>query len=260
MAKQKDWGSWEEVDRSDNYTLTWSSEGKGGSGKTHFLLTAPDPIAVHLFDPDGLAGLKKNPLFKKKDIRVIQYNFNPGDIKEADRPEAARDALAQFRENQRMALKNARTIGWDKEDHVWEMVRYAHLDSFTGKPSNYYELNLFYRSLFHDAAFAGVNMGVIRGLKQVWGKVSTSKEGKAQYGYTDEVEARGQGEVPELVQVVLRHRWDAAVGDFVATIHEKCRVGDAKALIGTENIGLTFKELGELLYPETADLDESPWE
>jgi hypothetical protein len=259
MAKQKDWGQWEEVDRSDSYSITWSSEGVGGSGKTHFLLTAPEPIAVHMFDPDGLAGLKKNPLFKKKDIRVIQYNFNPGDLSEDDRPKAAEDALAQFRENQRTALKNARSIGWDKEDHVWEMVRYAHLESYTGKPSNYYELNLLYRGFFHDAAMAGVNMGVIRGLKKVWGKTGTSKEGKTQYGYTDAVEARGQGEIPELVQVVLRHRWDADSRSFVATIHEKCRVGDAENLLGTEHVGLTFKELGVLLYPETEEM-EGVWE
>lgn len=260
MAKAKDWGNWEEVDRSENYSMITSNEGPGGSGKSHFVCTGPEPICFHMFDPDGLAGLKKNPLFKKKEIRVISYNFNPGKLSEDDRPKAAQDALEQFKENQDTALTNARTIAWDKEDHVWEMVRYANLESFTGKPSNYYELNLLYRGFFHDAAMAGVNLSVIRGLKKVWGRTGVSKEGKTQYGYTDEVEARGQGEIPELVQVVLRHRWDKDVQDFVAQIHEKCRVGNAKKLIGREFQALTFRDLGEAIYPETRDMDDSPWE
>jgi hypothetical protein len=107
---------------------------------------------------------------------------------------------------------------------------------------------------------AGVNFGVIRGMKEKWGKTGSNREGKATFGSLGELEPRGQREVPELVQVVLRHRWDAEVGDFVATIHEKCRVGDAKNLIGTEHCGLTFRELGEAIYPETIEMTDSPWE
>jgi hypothetical protein len=259
MAKQKDWGSWEEVDRSENYSLIWASEGVGGSGKTHFGLTAPEPIAVHLFDPGGLTGLTKNALFKKKDIRVLKYNITLGNYDEDDRSKAATDALAQFKENQEVALRNARTILWDKEDHVWELLRWARLGGISDKPPSYYELNLEYRSFFHEAEMAGVNLGVIRGMKEKWGKTGANKEGRATFGGLGELEPRGQKEVPELVQVVLRHRWDKDVSDFVATVHEKCRVGDAKALIGTEHIGLTFPELGKLIYPETEDL-EGVWE
>lgn len=262
MAKtrEKDWGEWEEVDRSDSYSVIWDSEGPGGSGKSHFLLTGPEPIAVHLFDPGGLTGLTKNPLFKKKDIRVLKYNVALGKLDEDDRAKAAEEAIEQFKENQAVALRNARTIGWDKEDHVWEMLRWARLGGTSDKPSSYYELNLEYRGFFHDAEMAGVNMGVIRGMKEKWGKTGSNREGKATYGSLGEMEPRGQKEVPELVQVVLRHRWDSEVGDFVTAIHEKCRVGDAKSLIGTEHVGLTFKELGEKLYPETEDMDPSPWE
>jgi len=256
MAKtrEKDWGSWEDVDRSDNYSLIWASEGVGGSGKSHFGLTGPEPIAVHLFDPGGLKGLVKNALFKKKEIKVIPYSFNPGKLAEEDRPKAAQEALAEFLENQATALKHARTILLDKEDHAWEMLRYAKLEAVSDRPANYYELNLEYRGWFHDAEMAGVNFGVLRGMKEKWGKTGSNREGKATYGSLGELEPRGQREVPELVQVVLRHRWDAEVGDFVTTIHEKCRVGDAKALIGTEHVGLTLKELGEKIYPETADM------
>jgi len=253
--REKDWGAWTDVDRSENYAMTAASEGVGGSGKTHFGLTMPDPICVHLFDPGGLAGLVKNPLFKKKDIKVIQYRFNPGKLDEDDRPKAAKDALDEFQENQTTALKHARSIIWDKEDHVWEMLRYAKLEAVSDRPSNYYELNLEYRGWIHDIEMAGINFCAIRGMKEKWGKTGSNKDGKSTFGSLGELEPRGQKEIPELVQIVLRHRWDAEVKDFVVTIHEKCRVGDAKTLLGTEHCGLTWRELGELAYPETAEMD-----
>lgn len=253
--RDKEWGRFEPVDRSENYSVIWASEGVGGSGKTHFLLTAPEPIAIHLFDPGGLRGLVKNELFKKKDIRVIQYNFNPGKLSIEDRPKAAQDTLAEFLENQAVALKNARTIGWDKEDHVWETLRYAKLEAVSDRPASYYELNLEYRGWFHDAEMAGVNLGVIRGMKEKWGKTGSNREGKATFGALGEMEPRGQREVPELVQVVLRHRWDEESRQFMVKIHEKCRVGPAPELIGQEWSGLDFPMLGTLLYPETDGTD-----
>lgn len=247
MAKRQrdtDWGRFEEVDRSLGRNIVWASEGVGGSGKTHFGLTAPEPIAIHMFDPGGVKGLSRNPLFRQKDIRIIQYTFNPGRISEEDRPQAARDALAEFKENQEVALTNARTILWDKEDHVWEMLRYAQLDGVSDRPSNYYELNLEYRGWFHDAEIAGVNLGVIRGMKEKWG---TNAKGSP-VG-TGLLEPRGQREVPELVQVVLRHRWDDESKDFVTKIHEKCRLGpNAKDLIGQEFAGLDYDTLSEIIF------------
>jgi hypothetical protein len=245
------WGRFQEVDRSDDgSSIVWASEGVGGSGKSHFLLTAPEPIAVHLFDPGGLKGLVNNELFKTKEIRVIQYSFNPGKLSVDDRPKAAQDALEEFLENQGVALKNARTIGFDKEDHVWEMLRYARLEAVSDRPANYYELNLEYRGWFHDAEIAGVNLGVIRGMKEKWGKTGSNREGKATYGSLGELEPRGQREVPELVQIVLRHRWDNEAKEFMVKVHEKCRIGPAKELIGEEFSGLDFPTLASLVYPE----------
>jgi len=253
MAKST-WGRFEPVDRSLTPSILWASEGTGGSGKSHFLLTAPEPIAVMLFDPAGLKGLVNNDLFKHKDIRVISYGFNPGKLAHDDRPKAATDALAQFREDYQVALSNARTVGWDKEDHIWEALRYANLEDFTGRPANYYELNMEYRGWFHEAEMAGVNLGVLRGMKEKWGKIGVSKRtGEPQFGGLGEDIPRGQKEVPELVQVVLRHRWDDEQKDFVTRIHDKCRLGPAKDLIGEEFTNLDFPTLATVLYPETSE-------
>lgn len=247
--REPDWGRFQEVDRSLGRNILWASEGGGGSGKSHFGLTAPEPIAVHLFDPAGLKGLTRNPLFREKEIKVIQYNFQPGKLAEEDRGKAAEDILAEFLENQDVALANAKTILWDKEDHVWEMLRYARLGGTSDRPSSYYELNLEYRGWFHDAEMAGVNMGVIRGMKEKWGV-----NGKGSPMGLGIEEPRGQREVPELVQVVLRHRWDNEQKDFITTIHEKCRLGpNAKSLIGEEFAGLDYDTLSSIIFDGEED-------
>ncbi len=255
MAKAKDWGEWEEVDRSDAFYLMLSNEGPAGSGKSHFALTGPEPICVHQFEVGGLVGLKKNPLFRKKDIRVIPYDAALGNYPEGeDRKKAAEEVLEKFKEQQAIALKNgARTIVLDKEDYLWKLTRFARLGSNSDRPTQYDELNMEYQAMFHDVEMAGVNFCCIRGMKEKWGD-------KASAGGTGIYEPRGMKEVAELCHIVLRHRWDNDVRDFVTTIHEKCRVGEnPKDLIGTEHIGLTFKELGEMIYPETADM-EGVWE
>lgn len=238
---------------ADRYCLSWSSQGPAGSGKSHFLLTAPDPIWVGVFsDPGGISRLvKQHPEFRKKDIRWTEYAFNPAAYDLGDRPKAARDAYERFRSDYATALKHARTVGWDKEDQVWELLRYAKLDHYTDKPASYYELNLEYANWFHEAADAGVNLGVLRGMKEKWGQ-----NAKGSPVSTGELVPRGQKEVDEKVMVVLDHRFDADAADFVTRIHDKCRVGPAKDLIGQEFPGLDFETLATLLYPEA---DPSVW-
>ena len=205
---------------------------------------------MQLFDPDGLAPLLKKEEFANKDIRFRQYDFNPGKLAAEDRPKAAQEALGRFREDHQTALKNARTIGIDKEEMLWELIRYARLEAYTDRPSSYYELNLEYRGLFADAAKAGVNLGAMRGLKEKW-----APNHKGTPTGTGEYEPRGQKEVNELVQVVLSHRWDDDERQFKTRIHDKCRIGPATDLIGQEFSGLDFPTLMLLLYPDADPAD-----
>lgn len=244
---------------NDPYCLSWASQGPAGTGKSHFLLSAPDPIWVAVFsDPGGISRIvNQNPDFKAKDIRWKEYSFNPAayTVESGDRAKAAKDALAEFRSDYITALKHAKTVGWDKEDQVWEMLRYARLDHYTGKPASYYELNLEYANWFHEAADAGVNLGVIRGLKEKWG---LNERGSPTS--TGEFVPRGQKEVGEKVLVVLDHYWDADEKKFMTRIgtkdDPKCRVGPAQELIGQEFPGLDFATLAFSLYPETIDTPE----
>lgn len=261
MAKSNnsEWGRFQVAQESDTRSIILSNEGGGGSGKTHFALTMPDPIAVFLFDPAGLKGLLNQKQFRKKDIRVINYyeKANLGAMSDkSDRAQASQDALEEFLEDWAVALKQARSLVWDKEDHVWEMLRYANNEDFKAEPKSYYELNMQYRGWFTEAEQAGKNLAVIRGMKEKWGKTGVNRNtGNPTYGGLGIDVPRGQKEVRELVQVNLAHRWDDDDRAFVTTIMEKCRLGNAAKLIGTEYKNLDFATLVTMLYPD-ADLDE----
>lgn len=254
-----DWGRFVDAAENERYNIVWSSQGQGGSGKTHFLLTAPEPIAVMLFDPAGLKGLKQLPQFKHKDIKVVDYTaeVNLGRYRDdTDRAKAAQDTLAQFEEDWATVLKVARTVAWDKEDYVWEMLRYAMLEAFTDRPASYYELNMKYRGWFAEAEAAGVNFAAIRGMKERWGTRVSRSSGKEQGFATGEFDPRGMKEVPELVQLSLQHTWDDSRRQFTVKILEKCRLGNALELVNTEYENLDFLTLAMMLYPEA---DPSVW-
>lgn len=257
-----DMGRWETVEDTNTLSITGSSEGEGGSGKSYFWLTAPGPIAYALFDPNGLKGFAQNPTFKERfesgEIRVIHYwkELNFGKIPRGDRIERALATMEKFGEDWDSAMGWARTVVWDKEDMVWEMLRYAHNEVDSPTPKNFHELNAMYAGWFSDAERHGVNFGLIRGLSEVWGKTGVNKQGKATYGFTGEVKPRGQKQVRELAQINLSHRWDDDERTFKVKILEKCRIGDAVELLGKEFSNLDFLSLALQLYPDT---DPGDW-
>jgi hypothetical protein len=245
--REPDWGRFLPADYETRLRLIGASSGPEGTGKSHFWLTAPEPVAVQLFDPGGLEGLL--PQFKGKDIRVLEYRFNPGTIDRADRGKVASELLEHFIEDYDTALKVARTIVWDKEDYVWELFRYDEFDAFTDRPANYYELYMRYRAEIQKASDAGVCLGLIRGLKEKWGKTGTNrKTGDSILGFTGEIEQRGMKEIPELVQVNLEHWWEG--GEFHTRIG-KCKQNTA--LRGQEFINLSFSELAQLTFPDSTE-------
>lgn len=253
-ASKVDWGNFElATPDEDIRSLIGASSGEAGSGKTYFWLTAPEPIAYFLFDPAGLKGLKGNKMFKGMDLRFIDYSakFNPGAIEdESERVQRAIDVLGQFREDWKVGIRNARTLVTDKEDFLWELIRYAHDEVRSPNPLNFGEQNLLYRGLFTEAEANKRNFGLIRGLRKKWGATGPGKQ-----GFTGEVEPRGQKEVTEWVQVNLFHRWDRKTRQFLVEIQDKCRVGDAINLMGVEE-PMDFLTLALKLVPES---EPSEW-
>ncbi len=238
------WQSAQVTEQARN--IIWSSQSKlGGAGKTHFLLTAPEPIGVFLFDPGGLKGLMENDLFKDKDVRVIDYSkLNLAKMEEADRVIAASELLEKFEEDWTFALENFRTLGVDKEEALWEVLQAS--EGTKGKLAfSFSPLNMRYRGWIAEAEIAGVNLGLLCSVKAVWGKS----------GPTGEFRTAGSKNVPGLVQICLDHEWDAVEREFKTTILDKCRLGDAKALIGEVYSDLDFLTLAMTLYPNSSVKD-----
>lgn len=260
MAKTKDWGRFELVTpEEDSRSIIAASQGLPGSGKSHFWLTAPDPIAWFLFDPGGLKGLRNNELFTGKEVRCIDYcgELNIGKLSKEDRVKTALEVMERFQEDWDVAIKAARTLVVDKESMLWEMLRYAHDEVDSPTPKNFHELNLMYRGWVQDAEVNGRSLGLIRDMHDTWGKIGVNAStGKVSQGFTGKFKPDGQKYVPGLVQLNLEHRWDDEAREFKTRILEKCRLGNAKALMGKEFPELDFPTLGTILYPET---DAEEW-
>lgn len=248
-------------------SIIGASQGEGGSGKSHLWLTGPEIIYYFLLEPGGLKGLRSNPLFRTKDVRVWdasgKLDFGAVGQEEnarGERVKKALDVMNNFWEAWEEAQNNARTIIVDKEDLLWETLRYAHDEVESPEPKNFHELNIQYRALFTQCEAAGINFGLIRGLKDTWGVTGTkivNGQKKNTMGFTGIMKPRGMKEVVELAQINLEHRWDSAERVFKTKILEKCRLGNAVELMGKEYTNLDFLTLGMELFPES---DVSDWE
>lgn len=248
MAKADNtWGKFVEADQSVTTNVIGTSQGPGGSGKSHFWLTAPDPIAYFLLDPGGLKGLPAKDEFKHKDIRVLDLSkgLDFGRLSREERVARGLEIMEEFDEQWTVGLRKARTIIVDKEDLLWETKRYAHDEVDSPKPLNFGELNLWYRALYAQAEAAGVHMGMVRGTREEWGKLNGGKQ-----GFTGRQLPRGHKEAVELAQVNLAHSWDDEAGLFTVKILDKCRLGDAASLLGKEYPGLDFEGLWGKLFPD----------
>lgn len=261
-SPSKDYGRFQIIEPDEDLAITGASEGVAGSGKSHFWLTAPDPIAYFLFEPGGLDGLKSNELFRDRfqsgAIRVIDYSqeLNVGKIPRDERVEKALETLERFQQDWDTAIGFARTLVWDKEEYVWEMIRYAHDEVDSPEPKNFGELNLMYHGWFADVKKHKKNFGLVRGIEDTWGKTGINqKTGRPTMGFTGKMKPRGQKKVAELAHINLGHRWDDEEREFRVRILEKCRLGNAERLIGKEFGAFDFQQLAALLYPETTPED-----
>lgn len=257
-----DFGRFAILEPDDHYNIIASSEGPAGSGKSHWWLTAPDPLAYFLFEPGGLKGLRSNPLFRDRfdsgGIRVIDFSkeLNFGKMAKEDRVLRALEVMEQFQEDWDSAIGWARTIVWDKEEYVWEMIRYAHDEVDSPTPKNFHELNLMMHGWVSDAEKHTINFGLLRGIEDTWGKIGVSQStGKAQMGFTGVMRPRGHKKVPDLVQINLSHTWNEAEREFEITILDKCRLGNAVSLMGKTFGAMDFPMLAQLLYPESEATD-----
>jgi len=173
--------------------------GLAKSGKTHFALTAPDPISIINADR-GLEGVVEKFL-ATKEIHVTP-NFRDMPFETPDEQEKRWKELYDCYWS---ALKDTKTrsIIFDTDTEAWEIARLALLGRLEKVPPlKYTELNRMFREMV-DAAFThDKNVIFICKYKKQYTSHGSDDMGK----WNGKYEPMGFNDLPYIVQVNLRSR------------------------------------------------------
>jgi hypothetical protein len=248
-----DWSKYELLSEDDPTSITWASRGPDGSGKSYFACTCPGPIFVCAFDPHGMSRVDK-AVRRDKEIRIGRYGFN-ANIFDGDRGKILKAAQAvweDFKRQYRESLKNVRTTLWDREDLAWELMRYAAFGGEKNEGSrtgalDYGDLNSEYVGLIQEAKDAGVNLGLLQGVKEKWVAKFDATKGKMQNYCTGDLVPDGFKKIADHVDITLDHRWDPAKKEYVVKIG-KFPNKDYK---DKEIANLTFGEMAINAFPDS---------
>ncbi len=238
-------------------SIVWASTGAEGSGKSAFALGAPEPIWIAAFDTHGMNRVGRQFKVREdgelKDIRVKRYGFDP-------RPHKTPKALSEhativweeFIADYTIATRNARTIIIDREDLSYEVIRYKVLGALQAAAKEYGPINIEMTSLLQEAYTAGVNLGILRGVKDEWESQFDPAKGKKVPISTGRKVAAGWKEAKDIADITLWHFWD----DKEKTFQTRIDKFTEKDVRGQEIPDLTWIQMAMAAFPET---DESSW-
>lgn len=245
------WGDFKMVSEVVPHRMIWRSFGPEKTGKNHFGLTGPGPIAIQSFDI-GLEGVVEKFRAEGKEVRRTEYEFDKNKCEQDD----AIEIRDRFVKDYEIALTKARTIQWDTETELWEIFRFAQFGKASDAPKDYVTLNAQYRDLIQRAYDSNVNLQLIQKVKEKWGTIKkVNREGRtvdSPYP-TGEMEPTGFKEAGYIVQANIRHSWDKERG-FVLNVLN-CRQNMAVA--GEELVNFSFPDFAQLVFPGT---DEEDWQ
>tara|TARA_R100001086_G_scaffold19723_1_gene9570 strand:+ start:1538 stop:2317 length:780 start_codon:yes stop_codon:yes gene_type:complete len=129
-------------------------QGKEDTGKTHFLLNCPYPLAYFDFDHNAESLLSK-PEFADKEIMISPYYFSKPTGKSSDADKILKEASSlwdRFSSEFRQALDECATVALDTSAQVWEMLRMSRFGKHNVLPHHYGALNAEFSSTIFDQA------------------------------------------------------------------------------------------------------------
>lgn len=250
-VKDTSWGDFQMVSDTVPHRMIWRSYGPEKSGKNHFGLTGPGPIAIQSFDI-GLEGVVEKFRAEGKEVRRTEYEFDKNDCSQ----DAAVEIRDRFIKDYELALNKARTIQWDTETELWEVFRFAEFGEASDAPKSYVGLNARYRDLIQQAYDANVNLQLIQKVKERWGTIKKqNREGRIVDSPfpTGEMEPTGFKEAGYIVQANIRHSWDKERGFVLHILNCRQNMGVA----GEEFVDTSFPEFAQMVFPDTQQED---WE
>lgn len=184
-----------------------SVEGLPKVGKTHFALTAPDPIAFLNVD-QGLEGTVSG--FADKQIDKADYGSAfgldlAGERLKKDVQEAARAVYLQFEQDYLAALAGPyQTVVVDKATEVWRYLRVAEFGKVSKVPSHLYNhVNATYRRLMIKALDTTKNVILVHDLEEEWEEY-VDTDGRSKRRWTGRYQLNGFKETASMVQTGVR--------------------------------------------------------
>ena len=199
--------------------LIISLSGEPKSGKTHFALTAPEPIEVFDFDGGVLTLLGK---FAGKDIRLYQY------IMDVWGKEKVSPMWDGFLGAYKKALAgDAQTIVLDTATQTWEILRLAYFEKESPGDKHfafeYGKPNSLMRSVISAPRVHGKNLILTHYIREVW-----NAEGKK----TGEIVSDGFKHTEGLANLVLGFEAKARKPTGEDTLVTILRSREARELVG----------------------------
>lgn len=180
-----------------------------GTGKTHFALTAPDPIAYYDMDT-GTAGVIEKFVKAGKKIYRSRFDYRTIDVPDPGLAvanwERQKATFKQFMHNEHF-----RSVVVDTGTEMWELLRMARLGKLTQvMPHNYGPVNAEFEDLLRLSDTCNKNLIVTHKMKEQY--INDKFTGKYQRaGFKD------MGFIAEVELVMYKED-----GEFCAEI-KKCR-------------------------------------
>lgn len=208
---------WRTPTRTTSKRIIALISGDWKEGKTHMALGA-DPIVFHQSLDLGTEGVIDK--FPAENVKLAEYQLTvqPGDASEQKVCDAADLVWTQFQRDYFDALetKECRTVVWDTESEVWELLRLARFGVLTPKTGK-----------DRGNVWGPVNaemLGMIRaafGTDKNFIMLEKVKDEYANDKKTGRRERKGFGDAPYLAQLVITAYRDGA-NTFLARIDD-CR-------------------------------------
>jgi hypothetical protein len=228
--------SFQRMEPNARRRLIVSVQGQEKTGKTHFALTAPGPIAFQDIDI-GTEGVVDKPEFAGKEIHLAEYALDfPFEQKTAEQ------AWKQFLNDYKGQLgSTVRTAIIDNATEMWDLMRVAKFGRLTQVlPHLYATVNSEFRGMLRLAYKSDVNLILVHKVKKEY--INEQWNGK--------YERSGFNDIGYLVQVMVETYKEGGKW-FVRVI--ACRQNPA--IEGQVIESPTFAKLGMLVFPETKESD-----
>lgn len=241
--------------------------GEVGTRKTSWGLGMPGPMLVQNLDR-GLEGIIE-PYQDAKEIYVCNYDSNTHELSQItdddQRQEAAEAIAAKIEEDLIYALENGiRSVLWDKEGQIYDIVKYAMLGGKeSDNPNRFYPVHQRLTSWINAVKDSDANFVCIRGMKTPW---VTEVKGSGKLGAApskkDRV-PRGWGQLEEHMHLNIHNRVVETVeDDGTVTVDVEMAIGKSRGPGGRDiqNTVIPYVEFPEFATAVFPDTEQEDWQ